>query len=73
MLNRGTKLEIEQDRLAEASRKLVASRVSERLEGQEPYEGKKHRLRTIIQSQARHLATYLRRAGKPCQPFLARW
>ena len=70
MLNRGTKLELEEDRLTEASRKLLASRVLERLEGHEPYEGKKRRLRTIIQSQARHLATYLRREGKPYRLFL---
>jgi len=34
--------------------------VNERLEGEEPYEGRRQRLRTIIQSQSRRVATYVR-------------
>jgi CRISPR-associated protein Cas1 len=47
-------------RLDDATRTLLAKRVNERLEGEEPYEGRRRRLRTIIQSQARRVATYVR-------------
>jgi CRISPR-associated protein Cas1 len=47
-------------RLDDATRTLLATRVNERLESEEVYEGRKRRLRTIIQSQARRVATYVR-------------
>ena len=73
LLNRGVKLEVEEDRLAEATRRLLAERVNERLDGEEPYEGKKHKLRTILASQARHIATFVRVEGKAYRPFVGRW
>jgi CRISPR-associated protein Cas1 len=59
-------------KFTDKARRLLADKVLERLEGEEPYEGKKHKLRTIIQSQARHLATFVRGEGK-YQPFVGRW
>lgn len=47
---------MEEGRLVEGTRRLLAERVNERLEGEEPYEGKKHKLRTILASQARGAA-----------------
>ncbi len=47
-------------RLDDATRTTLAKRVNERLEGEEPYEGRRRRLRTIIQSQARRVATFVR-------------
>lgn len=47
-------------RLDDETRTLLAKRVNERLEGEEPYEGRRRRLRTIIQSQARRVATFVR-------------
>lgn len=47
-------------RLDDETRTTLAKRVNERLEGEEPYEGRRRRLRTIIQSQARRVATYVR-------------
>ncbi|MCL5076346.1 MAG: CRISPR-associated endonuclease Cas1 [Chloroflexi bacterium] len=73
LLNKGVKLEIDDGKLTEASRRTIAEKVNERLEGDEPYEGKKHKLRTIIQSQARHMATFLRGEGKEYKPFVGRW
>jgi CRISPR-associated protein Cas1 len=43
------------------------------LEGEETYGGKKHRLRTVIQSQARHVATYVRGEARQYKPFVGRW
>ncbi len=73
LLNRGVKLEVEDGRLTESTRRLLAERINERLDGEEPYEGKKHKLRTILASQARHLATYVRGEGKIYRPFIGRW
>jgi len=47
-------------RLDDETRTTLAKRVNERLEGEEPYEGRRRRLRTIIQSQARRVATFVR-------------
>lgn len=73
LLNRGVKLEMEDGRLTDAARRLLAERVNERLDGEEPYEGKKHTLRTILASQARHIATFVRGEGERYQPFVGRW
>ena len=73
LLNKGRDLQIEDGKLADATRRTVADRVLERLEGEEFYEQKKHKLRTIIQSQARHVATFLRGEGRAYQAFVARW
>ena len=54
---------IEQDedkRLDEATRKKLAEKVLERLESSELYEKKRQPLRHILQSQARHLAVFVR-------------
>jgi CRISP-associated protein Cas1 len=65
----------ESGRLDDATRKVVAQRVNERLEGEEPYGAarKKLRLRTIVQSQARRLAVWVRGEGRAYEPWVARW
>lgn len=50
-------------RLDDSTRTTLAKRVNERLEGEEQYEGHRRRLRTIIQSQARRVATFVRGLG----------
>jgi CRISPR-associated protein Cas1 len=42
------------------------------LDGLERYGGKKHRLRTILQRQARAVASFVRREGR-YEPFTASW
>ena len=73
LLNRGVKLEQEDDRLTEESRRTIAGKINERLDSDEPYEGKRHKLRTIIQMQARHVATFVRGEGGQYQPWVGRW
>ncbi len=73
LLNRGTKLEIKEGRLTEESRKAIAQKVNERMDSDEPYEGKKHKLRTILQSQARHVATYVRGERPAYKAWVGRW
>ena len=58
--------------LEESTRKSFSQKVLERLESQERYEGKKFKLKTIIQRQARHLATFLR-GERNYKPFICGW
>lgn len=74
MANRGMSLEMDgKRRLVEGSRRAIAEKVLERLEGAERYERKRRSLRTIIQSQARHIATFVRGDRPVYKPFIARW
>jgi len=64
----------EEHMLADDTRRALAAKVLERLEeGTERYEGKKQALRIIIQSQARHLATFLRGDRAEYVPFTPSW
>jgi len=47
--------------------------VRERLDGDEPYDGRRCALRDIIQGQARRLAAYLRGERAAYEPFIGRW
>lgn len=71
-LLRGGKIEVNEGRLGDKSRRELARWLLERLDNEEPFEGKKYRLRAIIQRQARQLATFLRGEGK-YRPFIGSW
>jgi CRISPR-associated protein Cas1 len=74
IVNRGMAIELDADgRLSQPTRRLIAERVLERLDGPERYEGKRHKLSAILQMQARHLATYLRGEREAYTPYLASW
>ncbi len=74
LLNRRVELGMEGDKLNDATRRLAAEKVLERLEqGTEAWEEKKRSLRAILHAQARHIATYVRGEGKPYVPFVAGW
>lgn len=75
LLNRNVELRVETEtgRFDPATRRILAEKVLERLDnGVERYEGKKHKLRTIIQSQAARLATAVRGEGRYV-PFVSSW
>ena len=60
-VNKGSPLTLGEDgRLTESVRRRLAEKVHERLESADLYEGKRQALRIILQSQARHAATFLR-------------
>ncbi len=59
--------------LTEATRRKLAERILGRLDSGERYEKKRHTLRSIIQMQSRHIATYLRGERDMYNPFLAGW
>jgi CRISPR-associated protein Cas1 len=74
MANKGMKLELdEKGLLVEKSRRDIAEKVLERLEAAERYERKRQSLHIVIQSQARHIATFVRGDRAAYEPFLARW
>lgn len=74
LVNKQVALKQEADsRLDEATRKKLAEKVLERLESSERYEKKRQAMRFIVQSQARHLALFLRGERESYEPFVAGW
>lgn len=74
MCNLGMRLDVdEQGRLDESTRRSIAEKVLARLDAAEVYEGKRHPLRSIIQSQARHLAAYFRGDRPEYTAYVASW
>jgi CRISP-associated protein Cas1 len=75
MLNKRMPLEQDEEQLlTEMTRRKVAEKVLERLDGSaENYEKKRQALRFILQSQARHLACFLRGDRAVYEPFVAGW
>jgi CRISP-associated protein Cas1 len=60
--------------LSETTRKKIAEKVLERIEESgELYEKKRQTLRFILQSQARHMALFLRGEREHYEPFIAGW
>jgi CRISP-associated protein Cas1 len=74
LANKGVKLgQDERGLLTQETRHMLAERVLGRLEGPVRYEKKRLALRGVVQSQARHLATYLRGERRAYAPFVASW
>jgi len=59
-LNLGEEIKLSQGMLETETRKLLVSRILERLQSTELYQGKRYQVRSIIQMQARRLASSLR-------------
>lgn len=73
-VNRGWVIGRDDDgRLDAETRERIASRVLERLESTEAYEGKRQPLRHILQCQARHIAAYVRGDRAGYAPFVMGW
>jgi CRISPR-associated protein Cas1 len=67
---------LEQDErglLLEKTRRTLAEKVLARLEAAERYQRKRQSLRVILQSQARHIATFVRGDRVRYEPFVASW
>jgi CRISPR-associated protein Cas1 len=71
-LTKGTKVDTREGLLTDDSRRTVASAVLERLDGEVGFRGRRHRLKSIIQIQARNLAAFLR-GGDPYRAFAFKW
>jgi CRISPR-associated protein Cas1 len=70
--NKGTQLAMRDGLLDEGSRRQVAQSVIERLDAEVPFRGKQYRLRSVIQMQARAVASFLRRDGT-YRPYSWKW
>jgi len=74
MANKGMNLDLDdKGLLVDQARRAIADKVLARLEAAERYERKRHALRAIIQSQARHVATFVRGDRAAYEPFIAKW
>lgn len=75
MVGKGMPITMRADGLLDDdTRRAIAERVIERIEqSAERYEGKRRTLREIIQTQARHMATYLRGDRDAYHAFKAKW
>jgi CRISPR-associated protein Cas1 len=74
LANKGVALDLDdKGLLVEKARRTLAEKVLARLEAAERYERKRQPLRAILQSQARHVATYVRGDRIRYRPFVARW
>ena len=74
LVNRGFAIERDETlRITIETRKRIAEKVLERLESTENYEGKRQPLRGIMQSQARHVATFVRGEREAHTPFVLGW
>jgi CRISPR-associated protein Cas1 len=74
LVNKGVALQQdERGYLSEGTRRMLAERILGRLDTSERYEQKRYPLRVIIQTQARHLATFVRGEREAYEPFLATW
>jgi CRISPR-associated protein Cas1 len=74
LVNKRVALEQDKDhRLKEDTRKKIAEKILERLESSEIYEKKRQTLRNILQSQARHLALFVRGERELYEAFVTGW
>ncbi len=72
IVNKGAEVAMADGMLDIEARRNLAARISERLEAAERFQGKKQRLKTIIQMQARRIATFLRSEAR-YKPFVCGW
>lgn len=74
LLNKGSALKLdEKGMLTEEARQLLIGKILEKLDTPEKYGTKKVPLRIIIQSQARHLATFVRGDREHYRGFEVKW
>lgn len=71
-INLGQEIKMEQGLLDTETRRLIGGKILERLESVETYRGKKYQIRSIIQMQARNLASFLR-GQQEYKPFTFKW
>lgn len=72
MLNRGMAIEMEEGMLAKSAKEQVRVKILERLDSTERCQSKKLKIKSIIQKQARQIASFLRGEGT-YKPFVGGW
>lgn len=72
-VNLGQDIKIADGLLDSETRKGIGEKILERLESPERFDGKKFKIRSIIQMQARNLASFMRGGRKEYKPFTFKW
>lgn len=72
MINRGTNLEVKENRLTKKTKNKFRKKLKKKFDSYHQYEGKKEKIKNIIQMQARHIATHLR-GEREYEPFVGSW
>ncbi|WP_425059231.1 CRISPR-associated endonuclease Cas1 1 [Sporomusa carbonis] len=72
LVNKGAEPGMVDGMLNADTRRSLSNKINERLETPEYFQGKKQRLKTIIQLQARRIATFVRGEAK-YKPFVSKW
>ncbi|QNB46144.1 CRISPR-associated endonuclease Cas1 [Thermanaerosceptrum fracticalcis] len=72
IVNKGIEIGMDGEYLDTQTKRDFAARIFERLDHKESFQGKKSALKTIIQNQARRIATFLRGEAK-YKPFVSSW
>jgi CRISPR-associated protein Cas1 len=71
-IGRGTSIETHEGMLTDDTRRTVASAVLERVESEVNFRGRRYKLKSVIQIQARNLASFLRE-GDGYRTFSFKW
>jgi CRISPR-associated protein Cas1 len=72
VITKGTAIETTGGMLTDESRRTVARAVIERMESEVTFRGRRHKVKSVVQIQARNLATFLR-GGVAYRPFAFKW
>jgi CRISPR-associated protein Cas1 len=72
IVTKGSIIEVRGGMLIDGSRRTVAHAVLERLEAEVGFRGRRHRVKSVLQMQAREFAAYLR-GGPAYRPFAFKW
>ena len=74
LANKNVAFEYDENKiLTKETRRMLADKINERLDAESSYEGKRHPIRSILQMQARHLATFLRGERATYEPLVMAW
>lgn len=71
-IGRGTAIETREGMLTDDTRRIVAAAVLERIESEVNFHGRRYKLKSVIQIQARNLASFLR-GGDNYRTFSFKW
>jgi CRISPR-associated protein Cas1 len=71
-IGRGTAIETREGMLTEDTRRAIASAVLEKIEGEVTFRGKRYKLKSVIQIQARNVASFLQ-CGQSYRTFSFKW
>lgn len=72
LITKGTPVDTREGLLTDASRRAVAAAVLERLESEVLLRGRRHRLKSVVQAQARRVAAFVR-GESAYRPFAFKW